>query len=396
MTRILFVDDEPAILQAIKRSLRRRREEWDMVFATGGSAALAELRSGPFDIVVSDGRMPDIDGVTLLKQVKAEHPLTIRIILSGHADDETMIPVLPTIHQFLSKPCETRVLESVLESALEVSKYGVTEAMREALLTADWLPPQPRLYAELTRALRDPRIPMASTYAIIERDASLTAALLKMVNSAYFGLRRTVSSVAEAARLLGVMTVRCIALFAEAFAHLGATARVDRAYLEWFHAHSFLTARIAGALASGSRVSGGAFTAGLLHDMGALLIATRIPDEHERLRATIASGGASTVHAAEPKGMTHAELGGWLLAHWGLPAFIVESASRHHGPVSVARAEMDLSDFVHVADCLASELAPGPEGAAHAAIEAPLVDGAQAAARLDKWRRIAERVARSS
>ncbi len=394
MRRILFVDDEPQILRAMQRSLRRRSSDWEMVFANGAHAALAELTGGHFDVVVSDGRMPEMDGIALLKRVKAEHPTTIRIILSGHADDEAMIPALPAIHQFLSKPCEISVLEAVLESALEASRRGDTEAVREALLTSDWLPPGPKLYTQLTQALKNPDLPMARIYGLIERDASLTAVLLKTVNSAYFGLRRQVSSVIEAARLLGVVAVRCLALFVEAFAHLDADKRVDHEYVEWFHTHSFLTARIAQALAAGSALAPDrVFSAGLLHDMGELLIATRLPEEHMRARIAVSQGRATTVHQAEQIGRTHAEIGSWLLSHWGLPAFLVETASRHHGPVPAYGPILDLTQVIHVADCLAVELAPGREGPAHSVIEAQLIEAAGGPQRLEQWRELAALVA---
>jgi HD-like signal output (HDOD) protein len=393
MRRILFVDDEPAILRSMQRSLRRRGSEWEMVFANGAHEALAQLAAGPFDVVVSDGRMPEMDGITLLKRIKAEHPLTVRIMLSGHADDEAMIPLLPVIYQFLSKPCETRVLEAVLESALEVARGDGNQKVRDALLASDCLPPAPALYAKLTQALRDPSVPMGRIYSLVERDASLTSLVLKTANSAYFGASRHVSTVAEAARLLGVVTIRCLALFDGAFTHLDTKSRFGNDYVEWFHTHSFLTGRIAQALAEGTPAADRAFTAGLLHDMGALLIATRMPEEHRMARAAVLNGTALTIHEAEPRGSSHAEVGGWLLAHWGLPAFLVESASRHHGPLSASGGIEDLTNVVHVADYLAAELVPGVESGRHAGMEEQLVEAAGGSAWLERWRALAARVA---
>jgi HD-like signal output (HDOD) protein/ActR/RegA family two-component response regulator len=393
MRRILFVDDEPAILRSMQRSLRRRGGEWEMVFANGAHEALAQLAAGPFDVVVSDGRMPDMDGIALLKQIKAEHPLTVRIMLSGHADDEAMIPLLPVIYQFLSKPCETRVLESVLESALEVARGAGNQAVRDALLASDCLPPAPGLYAELTRALRDPAVSMGRIYSLVERDASLTALVLKTANSAYFGAGRQVSTVAEAARLLGVVTIRCLALFDGAFSHLDTRSRFGDDFVEWFHAHSFLTGRIAQALAEGTPAADRAFTAGLLHDMGALLIATRLSDEHRIAPAAVSDETALAIHEPGTRVTWHAEVGGWLLAHWGLPAFLVEAASRHHGPVSASGGIEDLTSVVHVADCLAAELVPGTMDGCHTDIEPQLVAAACGSERLEHWRALAARVA---
>ncbi len=117
MKRILFVDDEPKILDGLRDLLRKERKQWDMVFALGGQEALDELARGRFDVVVSDMRMPGIDGVMLLKMVKEKYPATARIILSGHAEREAVVNALPVAHQFLSKPCDADVLRTVVDRA---------------------------------------------------------------------------------------------------------------------------------------------------------------------------------------------------------------------------------------------------------------------------------------
>src|SRR6185369_4538284 len=113
--RILFVDDELNVLAGLRDSLRRHRREWDMVFAPGGPEALAELRQKTFDVIVSDMRMPAMDGAALLEQVRAEFPEVARIILSGHAERNAVLRALPVAQQFLSKPCDAHVLEGVLK-----------------------------------------------------------------------------------------------------------------------------------------------------------------------------------------------------------------------------------------------------------------------------------------
>jgi DNA-binding NtrC family response regulator len=101
MKRILFVDDEPAILSGLKSLLYKDRKRWDLVFALGGNAALDEIRKCTFDIVVSDMRMPDLDGAALLQVVKAECPATVRIMLSGYADgnDHPSASSAASVHQ---------------------------------------------------------------------------------------------------------------------------------------------------------------------------------------------------------------------------------------------------------------------------------------------------------
>ena len=116
--RILFVDDEPAVLASLECLLRRERARWEMVFAVGGESALASLRQGAFDAVVSDMKMPGIDGADLLGQVQRDSPATARIMLSGYADDTELSRALPTSHLILRKPCSVTELRAAIERQL--------------------------------------------------------------------------------------------------------------------------------------------------------------------------------------------------------------------------------------------------------------------------------------
>lgn len=109
--RILFVDDDPAVLAALSNVLHRERYRWDMVFAAGGEAALAELDKGRFDAVVSDLRMPDLSGDLLLEIVRRDSPDTVRIILSG----SECAPALANVDALLAKPCSARQLREALD-----------------------------------------------------------------------------------------------------------------------------------------------------------------------------------------------------------------------------------------------------------------------------------------
>jgi DNA-binding NtrC family response regulator len=118
--RILFVDDDPAILTGLQNLLHRDRPRWEMVFALGGQLALDEIRKAPpFDVVVSDMRMPEIDGATLLSTVKEESPDTVRIMLSGYAADEAIERVRPALHMLLLKPCDVATLRNAINSSFD-------------------------------------------------------------------------------------------------------------------------------------------------------------------------------------------------------------------------------------------------------------------------------------
>jgi YesN/AraC family two-component response regulator len=117
MKRILFVDDDPAILAGLRNLFYKDSMRWDMVFALGGEDALGEARKQRFDVVVSDQGMPGIDGMTLLSAINAEHPETALVLLSGYVDIEPTASALPTL-QLLSKPCDTATLREAIERSI--------------------------------------------------------------------------------------------------------------------------------------------------------------------------------------------------------------------------------------------------------------------------------------
>jgi DNA-binding NtrC family response regulator len=117
VTRILFVDDEPRILEALRDLLRKQRRRWDMVFVGSGEQALAELAASPFHVIVSDMRMRGMDGVALLQAVQAAYPHIARIVLSGHAERDAVERVRPFADDYLSKPCDEHTLRTTLERA---------------------------------------------------------------------------------------------------------------------------------------------------------------------------------------------------------------------------------------------------------------------------------------
>ncbi len=129
--RILFVDDEPHVLQSIQRQLRKR---FELQTASGGEDALQILRNdGPFAVIVSDMRMPGMNGIELLAKVKDIYPDTVRLMLTGNADQETAIEAVNTgqIFRFLTKPCPPAMFITSL--ALAQRQYRLVTAEKELL-----------------------------------------------------------------------------------------------------------------------------------------------------------------------------------------------------------------------------------------------------------------------
>jgi len=129
--KILFVDDEPNVLAAYERQLRK---QFDVVTMEGGEAGLqAMMEGGPFAVVVSDFRMPNMDGVQFLARVKEISPDTVRMILTGYADVQTAMEAVNegNVFRFLTKPCPTDSLAKAITAGIE--QYRLVNAERELL-----------------------------------------------------------------------------------------------------------------------------------------------------------------------------------------------------------------------------------------------------------------------
>ena len=117
--QILFVDDDRKVLDGLRRMLSDKRREWDMLFAENGPAALEIMAANPVDVIVTDMRMPGMDGAELLDKVQEAHPGVVRLMLSGYTEKESLGKAFPPSHQFLSKPCPKDLLVSTIDNALQ-------------------------------------------------------------------------------------------------------------------------------------------------------------------------------------------------------------------------------------------------------------------------------------
>jgi putative nucleotidyltransferase with HDIG domain len=368
--QILFVDDEPQVLEAIRTLLRRQRRIWEMHFAVGAPEALAVLETRPIDVVISDVRMPGMDGIALLERVKATQPGATRILLTGHADREAVLRALPLAHRFLRKPCDSSVLQNVIERSCSVQDLLQQPELRLRINGLDRLPCSPEVYFQLVDVLTRADAEPGEVATVMARDPALAAKLLQLVNSAFFsgpGQLKRISSVEEAVRYLGVELVKNLTLSAHVFATAERVADASPdAGLSALQRHSFATARLAKAMLSETDREAGevAFVAGLLHDVGELVLADGSPELWRTIVTRSREEGLPT-HAVERDllGVTHAELGAYLLGSWGLPHEVIEACLSHHAPGSVPSQRFDVVAAVHLADSLL-KACESPAGAA--------------------------------
>lgn len=353
MPRILFVDDEPMILNSLRLRFSRRHPDWDCSFAADGLEALERVDEGAFDVVVTDMRMPGMDGATLLGIIRERHPQTFRVVLSGQMSRDAQLRALPVTHRFHAKPCVPADLEQTIEQALDLSRQLDDQAIARVVGGLQRLPAAPKLYARITRMMADHRVGLNQIARTVDQDPAMAARLLHVANSAFFGVRRQIRTSLEALNWLGVDLTRKLVLSSELAVTFGSGASVR--LIEEVQLHATLTARIASRLvpARSARVVS---TAALLHEVGRLVIAGGEPGVFEEIQEAERSLGDLCAAERSVLGFTHAEVGAYLLNLWGLPLDIVEAVANHHSP-SATKGGQGLSHAgaIYVASELAVE-----------------------------------------
>ena len=389
MKRVLFVDDEPNILAGLRRTLRVLRHEWQMEFADNPTTALQLLaEQGPFDVVVSDIMMQERSGILLLEQVKREYPGVARIVLSGNSDQGTALASTQVAHQYLAKPCDTEVLKSALQHSMALQQILGSESLRKLVGQSTTLPSPPELYQKLVEEINSPLSDIRRISSLIEDDVAMTAKILQMVNSAFFGLRRNISKVSEAVNYLGLDTVRALVLMNQlSLADQGNPNGLD---IEQFWLHSKSVAELSRIFADSEDCSheqkNQAFLAGLLHDVGYLVLA------NDPLYKNVIDQDINQPNAWKNElttlGCTHAEVGGFLLGLWGLPDSLVEPVVYHHQPSRYPGKRVDVVTFVHMANAFSEHqrYAPstGPSG-----FDKGYLEQIDFGDRLNKWQALA-------
>jgi HD-like signal output (HDOD) protein/ActR/RegA family two-component response regulator len=356
MKRVLFVDDEPRVLQGLKAGLYTRRKEWDMHFAEGGAQAIDLMKHSHFDVLVTDLRMPGVDGTTLVARARTDSPETIRIVLSGYANEEQSQRLVSLAHRYLSKPCESKKLEECIDRCLTTQSLIRSEDLRTQLGSIGTLPPMPSTFAALQRALADQNVDSGKVAAIIQKDPAVSAKLLQVCNSAFFRLPRRVSSVQQAVSYLGLSTVRCMVLSAELFKPgKSLSPSLDLGQLQ---KHALSVAGIARFLAAGTPWVEDAFLSGLLHDVGFLLLGRQFGDKMQHALDAVVGGMPLTEAEQLYVGVDHGTAGAYLLGLWGLPFEVVETVAHHEAPDRIGHSDFDVLTAVAIAHALLAQVKP--------------------------------------
>jgi HD-like signal output (HDOD) protein len=327
-TKILFVDDDTNVLQGLRRMLHSMRDQWDMSFANSGGEALELMAEEVRDVVISDIRMPEMDGVELLTRVRDQYPSALRIALSGETGKELGYKTAKVVNQCLSKPIETEALKLAIERAGAVKKHLDNEDIKGKISQLVDLPSLPDSYTKIRNVLESPSASMKDVANILSEDMAMTAKILQLANSAFFGVGRKITSIKQAVTMLGIALVSDLVLSVHLFGAYDKTScpgfSIDDLWKE-----SLEVASLASAIATQEKqaqtVIDGSFLTGILHNVGKLILAINFPKDY-RNAIVMARREKILDWEAEKKvlGATHADVGAYLGGIWGFPHPVVE------------------------------------------------------------------------
>jgi len=362
LKQILVACPDDAVLAMPAKAHCKNGLGWAISKVHSGSEALDVLDQASFDMVIASMDLPGMNGLDLLRATMIRHPQAVRVLLLDRPAPELIMNAVGIAHQYLVKPCLDDDLLATVCRLLALDQFFTSDTLRRVAARVQQLPSPPTIYFRLMQELARTDSTTESIGDIVSQDASLTAKLLQLANSAFFAVPQPVMSVPDAVQIIGFNLVRSLSLSLGLFASLNSEAigecNSDRLYL-----HSLATGLLAQKIlsdegADSATIEAG-FSAGVLHDTGKLVLATALPELY-RQALQLANDELIPQWQAEANvfGASHAEVGAYLLGLWGLPPAIVEAVAWHHQPHRREPPSMGALTAVHIADYLQSRHLP--------------------------------------
>ncbi|WP_432735454.1 HDOD domain-containing protein [Maridesulfovibrio sp. FT414] len=356
---ILFIDENAEQLQLLSKQLTPLQKRWNICFASNADEASDHILTRPFDIVITDIRMTGFEEGALLQLIKAQQPGALRFITSEDVSAENFIDYVSFAHQFITKPYNPSELLGKIKKCLRLKNIFLNERAAKAIAAIEELPTLPDLYFRLENELRKEDVSISAVGSIISEDMSMTAGILKIVNSPFFGLFSKINNPEQAVTMLGLDALKGIVVGMYLF-NASASKNIDFsiAALSRHCQYTGLLARsIAKAENAGSEQVEHAFLAGFLHDIGKLVLATAYTEEYRMILGVVREDNIPIQDAEKDiLGFTHAEVGAYLLAIWGFNEDVVEAVYCHHEPAKLGSTDLSPSVAVHVANSFDHEL----------------------------------------
>ncbi len=341
--RILFVDSDATALRRIEVALAGDSYRWKFSLVTSAPAALNALSNHGFDLVVTELRLPGMDGAELLAKIQTMYPSVVRVMMAEAPEPNRLEQVLAVAQRFVAKPYDIPTLLAMIDSVLGAWTRAEDPLVRTIVGRLSSLPATAETHRQLTRLMSDPECTVDQISTVVGQAPALAAKVLQVVNSAFFGLPFKVSSVAQAITYLGMTHVRGLVLLSQFFNTVDKSPTVSGFSASALQNRALTTAKAARILAPGARHRDDAFTAGLLHDIGVLALAVGMNNRYSLvLRHAQRSQRPLVEVETSFLGISHDIVGSYLAELWGLPSVIVDGILHHHrmNPVTGQNSEV--------------------------------------------------------
>jgi HD-like signal output (HDOD) protein len=391
--RILIVDDEPMVLTVLKRVLETTLDA-EIVTALNANEALRHLEAESFDVIVSDIKMPGVDGVELLSVVQERYPHIARMVFSAWSGGEVALKTAGTAHQFFTKPGDISIISKRIERVLKLRDMLPKEGLEWVISAVNTLPSLPKTYRELEKEIESPTASVESISRIIESDIAMSAKILQLLNSSFFHPSMKKTKASEAVPVIGLQVLKSLVLAMHVFTewHDGITPGFDP---ERILAHSVTVAGVSRQLAINAGMTHSQteeiYSAGLFHDIGKLLLAANAPDSCQCIEDVRVQKGLTRLEAEENVlGATHAEAGAYLMALWGFDEPIITVCAFHHHPERSSDKGFTPLTAVHVANALTHEILDGGEWG-QSVVNSEYLEREGVSGEIAKWREITEK-----
>lgn len=357
---VLCVSDSKEIHKMCRTSFSADADSFDVTYVSSLSEALKVFNSNLFEVVVVDSCMRGNQGLTFLGAIMQNAPFTNRIAITDERTQHYLQNTLHLVHQWVAQREIISGLIDTIEKVLLISDACGSDDIKAFIATVEVIPTIPTIYSDMLDILNDPDASIVDVGRLISSDIAMTAKVLQLVNSAFFGLCRKIYTAEEAAVFIGIETLKGMVLSFQALTALSVQG-IPQAYIDEMWQHAVTTAAFARSIAqcetNSRELIDSAFTAGMLHDIGRLLLMDNMPVKYKEYMKMIMNDNSSEVKLERVIfGATHYEVGAYMLKEWGLPNSIVEPVLLHHSSFDVSQGYFSPVTAVIAADCLYYDL----------------------------------------